>query len=482
MADTNPPSKKPRIEDNVPPPVFSSTQELSQGSQVNKTRYDNLVSSFEKKYGRKPDFLARAPGRVNIIGEHIDYCGYGVLPMAIEQDVTIACSTNNRGELRFGNVNNTQYPDHTCPVEGFTIDGHTWYNYLLCGFKGIVESLNLSSPIGMDLLVDGNIPPSAGLSSSSALVCCAALTTAFANHKVDLPSKKDFAELCAKCERYIGTEGGGMDQAISFLGAESKALMIEFNPIRPTEVQVPQGVQFIIANSLVLENKAASSAQFNVRVAECRLSAQVIAKVKGKDWRQVRKLLTLQESLGLPLSEMAGVVHDVLHPGEYTREELCKILEISDEELQSECLNEKTRSVGSFKLHDRALHVFEEAYRVYVFKDTANTAGGDTNIPETLGTLMDNSHKSCSELYQCSCTELDELVAVSKSASALGSRLTGAGWGGCTVSLVAEENVEAFLETVQAGYYEKDSARMGNLATSLFSTKPGPGAALCNLN
>ena len=212
------------------------------------------------------------------------------------------------------------------------------------------------------------------------------------------------------------------------------------------------------------------------------MSAQVIAKVKGKDWRQVRKLLTLQESLGLPLSEMASVVRDVLHPGEYTREELCKILEISDEELQSECLNEKTRSVGSFKLHDRALHVFEEAYRVYVFKDTANTAGGDTNIPETLGMLMDNSHKSCSELYQCSCTELDELVAVSKSASALGSRLTGAGWGGCTVSLVAEENVEAFLEMVQAGYYEKDSARMGNLATSLFSTKPGPGAALCNLN
>ena len=481
MADTNPPSKKSRTEESAPPPVFSSSEELSQGSQVNKARYDNLVSSFEAKYGRKPEFLARAPGRVNIIGEHIDYCGYAVLPMAIEQDVTIACSTNDRGELNFGNVNDSRYPNHTCQIEGFTIDGHTWYNYLLCGFKGIMESLNLSSPTGMDLLVDGNIPPSAGLSSSSALVCCAAMTAAYAN-KVDLPSKKDFAELCAKCERYIGTEGGGMDQAISFLGAESKALMIEFNPIRPTEVKVPQGVRFIIANSLVLEDKAASSAQFNVRVAECRLSAQVIAKVKGKDWKQVRKLLTLQESLGLPQSEMASIVDDVLHPGEYTRDELCKILEITDEELQSECLNEKTKAVGSFKLHDRALHVFEEANRVYVFKDTANTAFGDANIPETLGNLMDDSHKSCSQLYQCSCTELDELVAVSKSAGALGSRLTGAGWGGCTVSLVAEENVEAFLEKVRADFYEKDLARMGKVATSLFATKPGPGAALCSLN
>ena len=463
----------------MPPPVFSSTEELSQGSQVNKSRYDSIVSSFESKYGRKPEFLARAPGRVNVIGEHVDYCGYAVLPMAIEQDVAIACSTNDRGEISFRNVNEDEYPDHTLPVEGFCIDGHKWYNYLLCGFKGIVESFNLTQPIGMDILVDGNVPPSAGLSSSSALVCCAALTTAYAN-KLDMPSKKDFAELCAKCERYIGTEGGGMDQAISFLGAEDKALMIEFNPIRPTEVKLPQGVRFIIANSLVLENKAAAS-QFNVRVAECRLSAQIIAKQKGKDWKQVRKLLTLQESLGLPLSEMAGVVHEVLHPGEYTRDELCKILEITDEELQSECLNEKTKMVGSFKLHDRALHVFEEAHRVYVFKDTANSVEG-VNIAEALGKLMDESHKSCSELYECSCLQLDELVAVCKSAGSLGSRLTGAGWGGCTVSIVAEENVNAFLAKVQKDFYEKDPERMVNLVTSLFSSKPGPGAALCSLS
>ena len=479
MAASNPP-KKPRAENTAPPPVFSSTEALSQGSQANKERYDKLVSCFEERYGRAPDFLARAPGRVNIIGEHIDYCGYAVLPMAIEQDVAIACSSNDRGELRFGNVNSTQYPDHASPTEGFSIDDHTWYNYLLCGYKGVVETLGLTKPIGMDILVDGNVPPSAGLSSSSALVCCGALTTAYAN-KVDMPSKKDFAELCAKCERYIGTEGGGMDQAISFLGAENTAMKIEFNPIRPTEVKLPQGVRFIIANSLVLENKAAAS-QFNVRVAECRLSAQVIAKAKGKDWKQVRKLLTLQESLELPLSEMAGIARDVLHPEPYTRDELCKILEITDEELQSECLNEKTKSVASFKLHDRALHVFEEAHRVHVFADTANSNETSSNIPEVLGKLMDNSHTSCSKLYECSCAELDELVTVSKSAGSLGSRLTGAGWGGCTVSLVAEENAETFLEKVKRDFYEKNPKRMANLATSLFATKPGPGAAICNLS
>ena len=95
---------------------------------------------------------------------------------------------------------------------------------------------------------------------------------------------------------------------------------------------------------------------------------------------------------------MAGVVCEV-HPGEYTRKELCKILEISDKALQSECLNEKTKLVGTFKLHDQALHVFEEANRVYILKDTANLVGSDTNIPATPGKLMDDSHKSYSELY-----------------------------------------------------------------------------------
>ena len=475
MADPKP-SKRARGDST---PVYTSLQEFSQGSEGNSKRYEQLVVKFEEKYGSKPQFLARAPGRVNIIGEHIDYSGYAVLPMALEQDITVAWRPNNEGVINMANVDPVKYPDHSCPVKGFTIDGHQWYQYFLCGYKGVLEHACIQNPVGFDLLMDGSIPPSAGLSSSSAVVCCAALVAVYAN-KVELPSKKELAELCAHSERYIGTEGGGMDQAISFLAERGKAMMIEFNPIRPTEVQLPNGMVFVISNTLVQANKAAF-ASFNERVVECRLAAQVIAKQKGLDWRRLRKLINLQEELKLELREMNAVVSDSLQQEAYSRDDICKILEISSEELESESLSDMTKEMESFHLYKRATHVFQEAHRVPTFRDTANS-GSLYDTAVRLGELMDASHATCSGLYECSCAELDQLVAICKSAGSLGSRLTGAGWGGCAVSLVAEDKVEAFLTTVANEFYEKDEARRPHIATSLFKTKPGPGAALCDLS
>ena len=463
----------------VPPPIYSSIQQLARGSQANEKRYGSLLEAFEAKYGGKPSHLARAPGRVNIIGEHVDYSGYGVLPMAIEQDIAIACRPNTTGQLHFANVNEGSYTDHSCPVRGFEIDRKqiVWYSYILCGVRGAIEELGIQNPVGMDLLVNGSIPPASGLSSSSALVCCAALTTLCANG-VELPSKRDLAEMCARSERFIGTQGGGMDQAISFLGEPGKAMMIEFNPVRPTEVTLPGGYCFIISNTNVQANKAAASS-FNTRVAECHISARVMAKGKGLDWTKVKKLLPLADALGLPPSEMTPVVDDVLHREPYSREEICKILEISDEEMSRECLTEKSRDVQSFKLHDRAKHVYEEAGRVYEFKSTANSGGMASSTAEKLGRLMDESHSSCSVLYECSCEELDRLIALSKEGGALGSRLTGAGWGGCAVSLVRESDAQKFMEKLKAGFYSKYEER--DLSRSLFATQPGGGAAVYKL-
>lgn len=470
-------AKRQRVDNDITP-IFNSLADFSQGSVANKKRYEHLVSGFEKKYGSKPQFIARAPGRVNIIGEHIDYSGYGVLPMAIEQDIAIACRVNGESEIRLANVDSVRHPDHSCPVLGFSIDGHQWYHYFLCGYKGILEEVCIQNPTGMDLLLDGSIPPSAGLSSSSALVCCAALVTAYAN-KIEMPTKQQLADLCARSERYIGTEGGGMDQAIAFLAEPGKAKMIEFNPIRPTDVQLPTGTVFVISNTLVRANKAAF-ASFNERVVECRLAAQVIAKMKGRDWKKTRKLLLIQEELCLQLNEMSDVISECLHREPYSREEVCKILEITDEELESESLSEMTKAMQSFKLFQRASHVFQEASLVFSFRDTAN-AGTNLATAIRLGTLMDSSHASCKDLYECSCPELDELVGLCKANGALGSRLTGAGWGGCSVSLVKEENVEEFIAAVEKEYYESDPARREHLLTSVFATRPGPGAAFCDI-
>ena len=491
-------AKKVRLQ-GASSPIFHSIDDFSQGSQHNKQRYTRLISKFEERHGRMPDFLARAPGRVNIIGEHIDYSGYAVLPMAIEQDLVMACSSNKEQILHLSNTSDS-YTQHTSSTsKSPMIQDHEWYSYFLCGLKGVVDDLGVHDIVGMDVVVDGNIPPSAGLSSSSALVCCAALATAHANNVV-LPTKQELAELCARCERHIGTEGGGMDQAISFLGQSNKAMLIEFNPIHPSDVDLPSNTTFVISNTLVRANKVAF-ASFNERVVECRLASMVVAKTKELDWKNMRKLSNLQTALGLKLNQMPDILSSCLHEEAYTRKEVCSFLEISEKELESEYLNNMTREMQSFKLYQRALHVFEEADRVYRFKeiankarstsvdtdsntantcDTANTTMDPADVNQTaimLGQLMDKSHTSCSQLYECSCPELDTLVDICKSNGALGSRLTGAGWGGCAVSLVYTSDLERFMKGVQEGYYKRDISD-DILSSSLFATSPGPGAAL----
>ncbi|KAK7891038.1 hypothetical protein WMY93_023001 [Mugilogobius chulae] len=179
-------------------------------------RLQALKNAFEKRYGESPQFYACAPGRVNLIGEHIDYCGYAVLPMAIEQSILAAVAVNKSGTIQLANTN-PLYMDYDVPcTKDITIDRDNpkWYYYFLCGVKGIQENIGITNLTGMLCVVDGTVPPSSGLSSSSALVCCAGLVTMEANQKSI--SKVTLAEICAKCERYIGTEGGGMDQSFLF--------------------------------------------------------------------------------------------------------------------------------------------------------------------------------------------------------------------------------------------------------------------------
>lgn len=156
--------------------------------------------------------------------------------------------------------------------------------------------------LSLTLLVDGDIPPNAGLSSSSALVVAAALTVAkaagFEISKVSdllplpfpipppaipLSLQLEMAQLCAHAERYIGTEGGGMDQAVSLMAEAGKALLVDFGPPLTTQAhQLPTEVRFVVANSLVEVNKAAGN-EFNQRVAECRLAAKLLTRRHSKD-------------------------------------------------------------------------------------------------------------------------------------------------------------------------------------------------------
>uniref|UniRef100_A0A8B9VQS1 N-acetylgalactosamine kinase n=1 Tax=Anas zonorhyncha TaxID=75864 RepID=A0A8B9VQS1_9AVES len=419
---------------------------------VEQPRLLKLKESFIAKFGSAPKFYVRAPGRVNLIGEHIDYCGYAVLPMAIEQDILIAVEPVNSDVLQLANTNSL-YLDFSASINDIQIDKtkSQWHNYFLCGLKGIQEHFGLNNPTGMNCLLDGTIPPSSGLSSSSALVCCAGLVTLRANGKT--LSKVELAEICTKSERYIGTEGGGMDQAISFLAEEGTAKLIEFSPLRATDVRLPSGAVFVIANSCVEMNKAATS-HYNTRVMECRLATKLLSKSKGLDWKKMLRLQDVQAKLGVSLEEMLTIVEEVLHPEPYSTEEICKCLGISLEDLRSQILSQNTQDVSTFKLHQRAKHVYSEAARVLEFKKICNEA--PANAIQLLGELMNQSYISCREMYECSCPELDQLVDICLQFGAVGSRLTGAGWGGCTVSMVPTDKLNTFLKNVKKAYYQSD--------------------------
>ncbi|XP_033046064.1 N-acetylgalactosamine kinase isoform X10 [Trachypithecus francoisi] len=287
-----------------------------------------LKEMFNSKFGSIPKFYVRAPGRVNIIGEHIDYCGYSVLPMAIEQDVLIAVEPVKTYTLQLANTN-PLYPDFSTSANNIQIDKTKalWHNYFLCGLKGIQEHFGLSNLTGMNCLVDGNIPPSSGLSSSSALVCCAGLVT------------------------------------LTVLG---------------------------------------------------RNLSKLLAKYKNLQWDNVLRLEEVQAKLGISLEEMLLVTEDALHPEPYNPEEICRCLGISLEELRTQILSPNTQGVLIFKLYQRAKHVYSEAARVLQFKKICEEA--PENMVQLLGELMNQSHMSCQDMYECSCPELDQLVDICRSA------------------------------------------------------------------
>jgi N-acetylgalactosamine kinase len=478
--------------------VLTSLSDLYSSDQ--SERYQHLIQRFRSEFGKDPEFIARAPGRVNLIGEHIDYNGYAVLPMALENDTLVAVTRlpEEQDVLDIRNVSAAQFPGATLRTNPRFLEEKSWLNYFLAGYKAATNSLD--SKTSFAALVDGNVPIAAGLSSSSSINVASAVAALYANvpGKTEarelLPeeeqdslrthyvaslrlTKKDIAELTTKYERMVGVACGGMDQAISVLANKGEASLIEFNPLVSQPIVLPGGVVFVIANSLTQSTKLLTQATcYNKRVVECRFAVAYLAKVLGLQ-RTVKTIKELQDAAQLSFVVLEQLILEHFTADTYSKPDIEALFNIpllfdlvSDVPYSDLVINAN----DEFKLRQRALHVITEARRVYQFRDAC--AVGDV---ELLGRLMNESHASCRDLYDCSSDELDRLTSLALRHGALGARLTGAGWGGCAISLVPAACLSQVIEGLETDFY------LGNpwvgVGEHLFSTEAGRGACVVDL-
>jgi N-acetylgalactosamine kinase len=343
------------------------------------------------------------------------------------------------------------------------------------------------------LVVDGTVPMGSGLSSSSALVCSSLLTTCRAFNIHNKISKEELAQLAADSERYgMNVQIGGMDQAISFLGEINQAQYITFEPkLDHQAIGLPIGISFVVAHTLVGAHKNESAAHnYNRRVIECRLATALLAKalLNGTVLTEYHTLHWLQaDELNESLENMIQYCNRYLIRDSYDLEHVAAELGLAsvDEQKKRFFGNIELAHEKDFKLRQRALHVFSEAKRVLdAVKLCSETNLDSDQTAIEFGKLMNQSHFSCRDLFECSCKELNELTEYSRSVNGcLGSRLTGAGWGGCCVSLVKDSSVQEFIEFIWNKYY-KDNPNTKDLNRNeyLFASHPASGAAIYEPN
>ena len=383
----------------------------------------DMIPAFEKEFGERPKCVGRAPGRVNLIGEHIDYCGFSVFPMALEGKYTTAMmSTNKSGLLRIRNI----ISDHVgsnIKLDKNNLELYGWGRYVESIVKTFLETFNRKVE-GLDVLIYGNIPLASGLSSSASLLCSVAIA-------LDLitggdADKTKLVETCVLAEHRVGVKCGGMDQAIAIYGKKDYACVISFVPkLTAIPVKLPPA-HFVIAHSGIATAKLQTAEHcYNRRVEEVTRAAELML------------------------------------PGAKTIKDVVKKFGWDDAMEAAKNLPERE---GKLVIRDRAVHVIGEAHRVLKM---------DGATIQQWGELMKASHSSCRDLYECSCTELDQLVETGLKNGALGGRLTGAGWGGCVVFILTKHiDPQKFIESVRKQYYEPRKIRN----PVIFSTTAGEGA------
>jgi galactokinase len=358
----------------------------------------------------------RAPGRVNLIGEHTDYNGGFVMPAAIGFDTWVAAAPSQAGDFVVYSAQQRQTVKFS--AEDNRLPRHDWTDYVR-GVKVQMERAGIRCD-GVNLLVDGQVPIGAGLSSSAAIEVATALAILeIAGAELDSVS---IARLCQRAENeFVGARCGIMDQFTSLHGQCGHAILLDCRSLEYRALPLPADVKLVICNTMVKHSLAAG--EYNARRAECEACVHELSKV---------------------------------HPG------ISALRDVSEDDI----LRAANRLPEP--LARRARHVVRENARV-VQAAEALEAGN----MQRFGELMYQSHVSLRDDYQVSCRELDVMVELAKEQPGIiGARMTGGGFGGCTINLVQHDAVGEFVERVSRAYQ-----RETNIAPEIYVTEASERAA-----
>ena len=361
-----------------------------------QNQLSGLVARFRERYAQDP-LVMQAPGRVNLIGEHTDYNEGFVFPAAIGFQTQVAIAKRKDRRLLLASENYGEQVEYDLANLPAAPRRH-WSDYAV-GVVRLLEQKFGGLP-GANVLLHGDVPQGAGLSSSASLEV--AVCKAFLELAEKAMVGVSVALLCQQAENeFVGARCGIMDQFISVHGKKYHALRLDCRSLEYRLFPIPTDVRLVICNTMV--RHSLSGGEYNVRRAECESAARFFAD-------RIPGVRSLRDVTLADFEKYGGAMPEVIRK--------------------------------------RCRHILTENARVLLAAEALET--GDLNL---FGKLMGESHASLRDDFEVSCEELDVMVEVAgKNEGVYGARMTGGGFGGCTINLVREAHVESFRKNVSAGY------------------------------
>lgn len=373
-------------------------------------------AKFVQEFGEEPQLAACAPGRVNLIGEHTDYNEGFVLPMALPMLTVVVGKPNSGHEARIVTLNkDADQPWRVdLNLQAELVSGQPrWANYV----KGVLHHYRASPVPGFSAVIVSSVPLGGGLSSSASLEV--AFYTFLQQLKPDDGAEVAKAVACQQAEHsHAGVPCGIMDQFVAVLGKKGHALLIDCRSLEAKPVPLSDSnLVILITNSNVKHSLTGS--EYPTRRKQCEQAAAILGKK------------SLREATMKELEEAKGSLDEVTYK--------------------------------------RARHVIEEIQRTEKAAEALKSAAY-----KEVGKLMVESHNSLRDLYEVSCPELDELVSAALEVEGVfGSRMTGGGFGGCTVTLLQSHTINTAIQHIQERYSGK---------ATFYVTTPSEGARVLSLS